>query len=202
MHRLTLRLKSKKQVTPRYQDPHQLAECLGEPIRRCVDDRVPAHSTCEHSRVDRKCIELTFFELDVRMRGPSDREHRLGHVHADDIEATFRHESRYSAWPTPDIGDTIDGVSLDQLDEGHEQRPVDRGFCRWADVRAYELDIPRRCHVVDRSGGRDMVLNGHAPTLRVGFPMSRLRHGCLDWVRLGHSTTRTPERTVTTALLT
>ncbi len=74
------------------------------------------------SRFDRKCIELTLFELDVRMCGPSDGEHRLGHVHAYDIEATFRHKSRHSAWPAPNIGDANDGLSLDQLDEGHEQR--------------------------------------------------------------------------------
>ncbi len=165
--RLTLRLKRKQHVTPRYQDPRQFVECFGEPIRRSVDDGVPAHSTREFSRLDRKCIELTFFEFDVRMCGPSDGKHRRGHVHADDIEATFRHESRHSAWPTPDVGDASDRVSLDQLDEGHEQRPVDRAFCGRADLSAYELDIPRHCSLVDRSGGCNMVLIGHPPRLCV-----------------------------------
>ena len=134
VYRLTLRLKRKEYVTPRCQDPRQFAECLGEPIRRCVDDRVPAHGTSERSRFDRKGIELTLFELDVRMCGPSDSEHRLGHVHADDVEAMFGQKGRHSAWSAPNIGNSTIGSSLDQLDEGHEQRLVDGTFCCRADL--------------------------------------------------------------------
>ncbi len=83
-----------------------------------------------YSRFDRKCIELTLFELDVRMCGPSDSEHRRGHVHADDIEAMFRHECRHAAWPAPNISDAKDRLSFNQFDEGHEQRSVDRTFGR------------------------------------------------------------------------
>ncbi len=130
VYRLARRLKCKECVPPRHQDSLKFTECLDEPIRRRVNDRVPAHSTREHSRFDRKCIELTLFELDVRMCGPSDGEHRLGHVDTDDLETVLRHQSCHSAWPAPNVGDTNDGLSLDELDEGHEQRTVDRAFCR------------------------------------------------------------------------
>ena len=51
-------------------------------------------------------------------------------VHTDDVEVTFRHESRHSAWPTPNIGEIAADMSLDQLDEGHQKRLIDRAFCR------------------------------------------------------------------------
>ena len=56
-------------------------------------------------RFDRKCIELTLLEPDVRMCGPSDGEHRLGHIHTDDLETVLRHQCRHSAWTAANVGD-------------------------------------------------------------------------------------------------
>ena len=52
------------------------------------------------------------------MRRGSDGEHRLGYVHADDIETMFRQKSRHSAWSAPNIGNAKDRLFLYQLDEG------------------------------------------------------------------------------------
>ena len=125
---LPLRLKRKECVPSRHQDPLQFTECVSKSIWRRVNDRVPEHSTREHSRFDRKCIELTLFERDVGMCVPSDGEHRLGHVHSDDLEAVLLHQSGHSAWPAPNVGHTNDGLPLDQLDEGHQERTVNRAF--------------------------------------------------------------------------
>src|SRR5664280_1074469 len=139
------------------QDPRQLLERLDEPIPRRVDDRVPADSASKCFRFDGKRIELTLYEIDVRMCGTSDGEHCWGHVHAEDVETMIGHEGRHSAWSATNIGNTPDGLSLDQLDESHKQRPVNGVLCRGVDVGASELDIRVSSHVVDGSGARHMV---------------------------------------------
>ena len=152
-------------------------------MRRREDDRVPAHRTSENTRCDRKVIELTLLKSDMWVCDPSGGEHCLRHVHADNVEATFRHKRRGSAWPASNIGDVEDRLSLDQLDEGQEQRLVDRAFCRRTDRGPHELDIPRRCSVIDGSGGCYMVLVGHAPRLCVRSPVSRPGHRLLPCPR-------------------
>ncbi len=163
---LTLRLKRKEQIAPRHQDPRQLVKRLAEPIRRCIDDRVPADSTSEPFRFDGKCIKSALLELNVRMCGASDAEHCLGHVHADDVETMIRHECRHSAWSAADISNPTDGLSLDQLNEVHEQRPVTGEFCRRTEVSTHELDVCPRRYVKDVSGGRYMVFTRHTSKLR------------------------------------
>ena len=95
------------------------------------------------------------------MCGPSDGEHRLGNIHPNDVEALFRHEGCHSSRTAADVGYLTDASCCDQLCKGNEQRPVDGSFCRRADFSPYELNIPRRRYVVDRSGGRYMVPTGH-----------------------------------------
>ena len=118
-------LETQKDVAPRNQDPHEFIEGLTEPIRGCVDDRVPTHRTGEDPRVDWKRCKLAFLETDVRMCAPSSGQHPLGHVHADDIEAMLSQEGRHTTRSAPDVGDTTGRPILDQLDERREQRAVD-----------------------------------------------------------------------------
>ena len=65
----TFCLKRQEQIATRHQDPGKLVEALGKPIRGCMNDRVPADSTSEHSRFDGKGIKLVFLELDLRLFG-------------------------------------------------------------------------------------------------------------------------------------
>jgi hypothetical protein len=158
-------------MATRHQDPRQLAECLVEPIRRRIDDRVPTDSTSEHSRLNGQRVELTLFELDVRMCGAGDGKHRSGHVQADDIETVIRQESSHSPWPTPDIGNPTGGLSLDQIDEGHELGEVGGALCRRTDGSAYELGICLGRVIEDMAGGRYVVVTWHASRLRGHHPV-------------------------------
>src|SRR5664280_172164 len=99
------------------------------------------------------------------MCGTSDGEHCWGHVHAEDVETMIGHEGRHSAWSATNIGNTPDGLSLDQLDESHKQRPVNGVLCRGVDVGASELDIRHSGHVVDGSSARHVVFAKHAARL-------------------------------------
>jgi hypothetical protein len=160
-----LRLKRKELIAPRHQDPRQFPKHIIQPIRRCIDDRVPANGAGERSRINGKCVELALYEVDVRVCGASGSKHRLGHVHADHVETVIRHEGRYSARSAANIGNAGEGLLSDQLDEGYEERPVKGEFCGRADMSAHELDI-RLCRpVVDISGGGYMVLTRHASRL-------------------------------------
>jgi len=97
-------------------------------------------------------------------------EHRLGWVHPDNVETVIRHECSHSAWSASDIGDPSIGLSLDQVNEAHEQRPVNRVLCRRVDLRAHELDIRLCRHVEDVPGGRHMVFARHVLRLRDRLP--------------------------------
>jgi hypothetical protein len=145
-------LEANKDMAAPKQDSREFIECLAEPVGGRIDDRVPAHRTSEDSRVEWKRCELTLLEADVWMCAPSSSEHSPRHVHADDIEAAFSQESRDTTRPAPDVSDCTSWPTLGQLDERHEERPVYGTLGRWADLGPYELDVPRRRRVVDRSG--------------------------------------------------
>jgi hypothetical protein len=121
----TSSLETQKDAASRNQDSGEFIECLTEPIRGCVDDRVPIHRTGEDPCVEWKCCKLAFLETEVRMCVPSRGQHSLRHVHADDIEAMLSQEGRHSTRSASDVSDTTGRPILDQLDERCEQRAAD-----------------------------------------------------------------------------
>ena len=162
---LAFGLERKQQMSSRDHDPRQLLERLDSRCRGVWMIEYQQTAPASSPDPDGKCIEFTPDEFDVGMCGTCNGEHRRGDVHADDVEAMIGQEGRHATWSATDIGNPPDGLFLDQVDERPEQRPVDGVLCRRVEFGAGELDIRPGSHVVDGSGGRHMVIAGHAASL-------------------------------------
>src|SRR5258708_4770301 len=87
-HTLTVaRLEGQQEMTVATEHPLELREHLGEVLRRSVDDRIPADGAAEKPVWKRESSKPSLLEADVRVRVPGDGEHRLRHVHTNDIES-------------------------------------------------------------------------------------------------------------------
>ena len=128
---------------------------------RRVDDGVPADSGAERMVGDWKSGERSLLEGDTWVGLPGHVEHRRRHVNTDDFDVLTGQERRHTARPAANIGHTTRRVPCNQLDEGGDQRAVDRALSGGADLSADELCVRLSCGVVHLSGRRNVVRLSH-----------------------------------------
>jgi hypothetical protein len=82
-----------------------------------------------------------------------------------------REVRRHPTGSTADVCHPSTAARCDELDERHQQPPVDRTLGRCADLGPHEPDVPFDRRLVDGSGSRHVIILRHLATLRGSFPL-------------------------------